>query len=546
MSKISILGLGVASKSPYVTAKIMQNVYAETRPEGEKSVLVGFGTPGLELFCDFGASPNRGALEFEANNLLYVVNRGTFYSVNNSGVKTALGTIGTTSGRVSMSDNGTQIVLVDGTAAYCYTTATASAAPQTVTVTTRSGTEATITTGAPHGLSSGCIVTMAGNTPAGYNGVYTVTVTGTSSFTYVMNADPGANSVLGSYTITPFVQITSGLPANPTTVAFLGGRFVFTHANMGRFYWSELYDGLIVNPLSYSNAETNPDPLQAVWASNGQLVLYGTKTTEYQGNSGALDSPFSSISGSSTEWGLAARWSVAKYDNSVAALYKNRMGQVMIARLSGYLPQKISTPDIDSIINSYSNVSDATAYSYMLGGHPMYVISFPSANATWLYDGSTSMWSPLKSLGLLRHRGEFGVSFNSKSMVADYSNGRIYIISAVNLTDNGDAIERSIVSENIQVGDMDRITVDLLRLDIQVGDGASNGQGSSPEIGLEVSRDNGNTWGAQMMRTMGALGNYATRVEWARLGEARSFVFRFTVTDPVQFTIISATVNPKD
>jgi hypothetical protein len=31
--------------------------------------------------------------------------------------------------------------------------------------------------------------------------------------------------------------------------------------------------------------------------------------------------------------GLAARWSIAKFDNTMACLWKNRMGQVMVAKL---------------------------------------------------------------------------------------------------------------------------------------------------------------------------------------------------------------------
>jgi hypothetical protein len=43
---IPLFGLGQASKSPFVTAKYTQNLYAETRPQGEKSMMVAYGTPG--------------------------------------------------------------------------------------------------------------------------------------------------------------------------------------------------------------------------------------------------------------------------------------------------------------------------------------------------------------------------------------------------------------------------------------------------------------------------------------------------------------------
>jgi hypothetical protein len=121
-----------------------------------------------------------------------------------------------------------------------------------------------------------------------------------------------------------------------------------------RFYESDSYNGLSWDALRFANAEVSPDPIISMWSSNGQLIPLGSLTTEYWGLSGTLDFTFAPLQGSATEWGLAARWSIAKFDNTMACLWKNRMGQVMVAKLSGYLPEKISTPDLDAIINGYS------------------------------------------------------------------------------------------------------------------------------------------------------------------------------------------------
>lgn len=53
---------------------------------------------------------------------------------------------------------------------------------------TSAGTTATATTPAAHGYTSGDYVTIAGATPAGYNGRVLVTVTGALTFTYVVAA----------------------------------------------------------------------------------------------------------------------------------------------------------------------------------------------------------------------------------------------------------------------------------------------------------------------------------------------------------------------
>jgi len=469
MARIPLFGIGQASKSPFVTAKGLQNLYAEARPQGEKSSLVCYFTPGLSAaFVDFGATPCRGGLEFDVLSVAFVVHRGVLWEVNNAGVKTNRGALLTTSGRVSMSDNGVQVMIVDGTYGYIYNTQT-----------------------------------------------------------------------------NVFAQITDvDFPANPLTVTFLAGRFIINLQNSGRFYCSDLYDGLSWDALNFANAESSPDPIVAVWTNNGQLALFGTHTTEYWGSSGALDFPFSMIAGTSQEWGLSATWSLAIFDNTCAGLFKNRMGQVLICRIQGYEVSPISTVDMDAIVNDYANTADATAYSYLLGGHPMYVISFPSAGYSWMFDGTTGFWSKLKSYGASRYRGEFGFAFLDSVVVADYNDGKMYRIDPNALTDNGDTIEREIIGETIRSENGEFIDVSCLRLDLEVGVGLTSGQGVNPQIALSISRDNGKTWGPDMWKPMGAIGEYATRVEWRRLGSPRVFTPKIRVTDPVRVCIVSASLNP--
>lgn len=468
--RIPLFGLGISAKSPFVTAKYLQNLYAETRPSGEKSMLVAYGTPGETLFLDVGATPFRGGLEFEPGNVAYAVHRGVLYEISNAGVATNRGMLLTTTGRVSLSHNGTQVMIVDGTAGYIYNTAT-----------------------------------------------------------------------------TVFAQIVDvDFPANPTTVTFIAGRFVVSFRGSSRFYESDAYNGISWDALRFANAETSPDPIVSGWSSNGQFIPLGDLTTEYWGLSGTLDFTFAQLQGAANEWGLAARWSIAKYDNTFACLIKNRMGQVMVAKMGGQLPDKISTPDLDSIINGYAATADATAYSYMQGGHPMYVITFPTAGKTWLYDGSTGFWSPLKSFNSTRHNGEFSFTLLGRTLVADSTNGKLYQLTSTALTDNGASIERELVGETITAKDGSFIEIDCLRVDMEVGVGLTSGQGSNPQIGLSISRDNGKTWGPQMMRDLGKIGEYKTRVEWRRLGSPRSFTPKITVTDPVPVVFISACLNPED
>lgn len=61
---------------------------------------------------------------------------------------------------------------------------------------TRVTTTATFTCASAHGYTTGDLVTVAGVTPAGYNGTFQITVTGSTTFTYVMPADPGGSATV--------------------------------------------------------------------------------------------------------------------------------------------------------------------------------------------------------------------------------------------------------------------------------------------------------------------------------------------------------------
>ncbi|MDN7897201.1 hypothetical protein QZM82_13470 [Burkholderia cepacia] len=107
---------------------------------------------------------------------------------------------------------------------------------QTIASITASGATATLTTSAAHGLTTGDQVSITRATPAAYNGTYTVTVTGPTTFTYVMSSAPGGNATgVGAYTI--LWNITGVDPRTFAHVQVFAQRLWFTQANtMQSFY----------------------------------------------------------------------------------------------------------------------------------------------------------------------------------------------------------------------------------------------------------------------------------------------------------------------
>lgn len=458
VNPVQLFGLGNVGKSPNVSAQKRTNLYAEMTQDTEKGSLHLYPTPGLLTFVNFGAYPSRGF--YKMGDFLYVVNRFNLWRVANDGSMTNLGTLLTSSGRVDFSDNGTQIIVVDGPNGYIYNTSTLA-----------------------------------------------------------------------------FAKITApGFPGGDT-VTFLNGYFIVGKPNSGQFYVSALYDGLSWAALDFATAESNPDNLIRVIADNGQVVLFGPETTEFWSDSGALDFPLARVGAAAIEWGLAARWSLCKFMDSMIFLRKNRLGAVQVCVLSGYNAQPVSNPEMDYIFSRYSAVENATGFSYMVSGHPMYVISFPSANETWMFDGLTKAWSKLESSGG-RHRAEIQQNFLNRSLVTDFENGKLYYFDQSIYTDDGAPIARELVTRHQSTGNYSFLSE--LWLEMEAGVGTLTGQGSDPQIMMQISKDGGHTWSNERWTSIGEIGQYKARPRWLRCGRSRDWLFKFRVTDPVETIFVGA------
>ncbi len=78
-----------------------------------------------------------------------------------------------------------------------------------------------------------------------------------------------------------------------------------------------------------------------------------------------------------------------------------------------------------------------------------------------------------------------------------------------------------------------RLFLQRLEFTFQRGVGLATGQGDDPQAMLRISRDGGMTWGPERFLTMGAMGEYVTRMFTTRLGQFRNGVIEIAVSDPV-------------
>lgn len=471
MSRVNLFGLGTLSKSRAITAQRRVNCYVEPRKEMDRTAFTLVGRPGLSAFVTtLGGNPSRGlwAVNTLTTPLLFSVHQGTLYSINNAGVTTVIGTIGTTTGNISMADDGTYLVLVDGTSGYVYNMIT----------------------------------------PAGLNQI-----------------------VDGNFT------------TSPKTVIWQDLYFIVTSGSSRQFQLSQIspsVDPAVWPSIQINFAGSGAGALRAGISDHSILNLFADSYTEFWQNAGSPDFPFAKIPGSAQEFGLNAAFSLSKFDNSVIGLFQNTMGGRNVSRMQGFTLSKLSDQDMDDILTSYSDTADASGFSFMDGGHPIYILNLPTADATWAYDGLPNAWSEWTDNSGNRFWGHKFAKFVNRLCVSDYRNGNIYEFDPDVTTDNGSMIPMEVWSKHIWEDDK-YLGIQQLQIDIESGVGTLSE--TDPVIDLLVSKDGGNTFNSIGFAQMGAIGNYTTRVIWNSLGAARDWVLKLRITDSVKRVLTGASAE---
>jgi hypothetical protein len=237
-----------------------------------------------------------------------------------------------------------------------------------------------------------------------------------------------------------FAQITDPDFLGAVTVAYLDGYFVFNQPN-SQFIWvSQLLDGTSVDPLDFASAEGSPDGVVGLIADHRELWVFGTDSVEVWYNAGAADFPLQRIQGAFNEIGCVSAYTIAKMDNGLFWLGTDARGQGIVYRANGYTGVRISTHAVEYAIAQYGNISDAIAYTYQQEGHAFYVLTFPSGNATWVYDVATQAWHERAGLDngkFMRHRSNCQCNFGGNTIVGDFENGNIYTLDLDVYADNG-------------------------------------------------------------------------------------------------------------
>ena len=482
--RIPFVGPTYTGRSQNIDPSRCINFFPEMSAPGSKDVASLIGTPGYTMFANLSGAAPVRGLHV-FNGVLYVIAGNKLLVVTGAGAVNQIGTISTSNGPVVMLDNGISV--------------------------------------------------------AGVGGNQMIIVDGKAGYIF-------------DITTNLLTAITGGAwPVSVSSVTYIDGYFIASVLGSMTLYCSELYDGTTWNV--YSSAVSSPDTVQAVYNLNEQLWVVKQYSSEVWFNTGTPTSsgfPFQRMAGAVVDFGTIAGPSISRIGSTLYFLGNRRNSDggefVGVMKMANYSPEIISPPAITYRISQMSIISDAISFSYYLEGHSFYVLTFPTANATLVYDETTKMWHEWSSYQgdstIGRHISNCYAYFNVQHIIGDYVNGFLYALSSSVYSDNGTNIVSVRIAQSINdKNDLNSFFINKMQIDAETGIGNVNNPAKDPQAMLSWSNDGGHVWSNDYAASLGKIGQYKTRLIWRRVGNSRDRVFKLVISDPIKKVLIGQVIE---
>lgn len=373
-----------------------------------------------------------------------------------------------------------------------------------------------------------------------------------------------------------FPGVQEGTDA-PTHVTYLDTYFIVNVPNTNQYYYSNSsytrdfddtsgpYDPAQPNgywtPLQSGQKIGKTDNISALVNCNNFLWLFGYNSCEIHYDTGDYNGQlFARYQGAILNVGCNAPYSVATYQNNVFFLGNDNQGTLGVFSNDGVSPVRISTRGIEQLIESMGTWSDCQSYCYAQSGHAFYVMQFPSASKTLVYDMVTQSWHErtklLQSTGaIIRWDGMYATSNFDKLIVGDIASSASYQLDPFyymndNPMDSGNNFIRCVKTTPIAFDYGKNVRYNWIQPICNQGSGTTNNvtQGAAivgvdPTIQIAWSNDTGYTWSNERTAPLGKQGEYEKRSRILGCGMGRNRVHRIAMTDPVPFILVALLVN---
>ena len=487
--RLPLIGGSYTTRSIIASAQRCINLYPELNPRGNYVPLTHYQRPGLNHLAYVGPGPIRG-LYRSSNGIGYVTSGNQLFYFNSDFSSNFLGTLNTSSGQVGMQDNGTTLMVVDGS-----------------------------TGGYQVDLASQAFSAISDptNTFTGANQVQYVD-------TFLIWNFPG--SVFFGSTLSNVLQFNGqyvagkvGYPDNLKAI-YVNRREIFLFGDLKSEIW-----------YNAGGSTVAPFPFQAL---PGTYIEHGIAAA-WSRASHDIDVFWLSRD-------LQGEGVVLKFRGYLSQRISNHALEESIRQMQ-------QSVGIDDAIGMTYQMDGHTFYmlTFPRGNETwVYDSAIQDPNAAWHQE----CWTHPTQGTLNRSRINCMAFINGQLVAGDWQNNSIYSLDMdlyvdrvqVNQSDTGTTdcpivcirsfphIGAARQAGGQQAMDIDghRLQFAAFRADMECGMGPLDASGRPAKVSLRWSDDRGRTFGNALLQEAGAPGEYLTQPQWLGMGVARDRIFELS------------------
>ena len=330
---------------------------------------------------------------------------------------------------------------------------------------------------------------------------------------------------------------------------------------------------------------SHPGNIVACRTLHRRIFLFSENYTEVWENAGAgTNLPIRRNNSLLMEVGTPAIGSVIVGFDQLYFLAQDRDGLAGIMGVSGSQSSSVSNRALDFVLAQYAadplkGVADARSILVKENGLIFMRINFTLANHTYVLNVSMSSsqsvkWHEEEILNGDRHPAQTHAYFKGVNYYAAYNTAKFYMVDDQVYTNDGEHIRRMRIGKQMTPPGYNRIRVDRWQLDLLQGQlaildtfditldtetgfpidtendinlildqGIVADSGLNPIVYLSISKDGGQTYGAELTGTMGKLGELTYCTVWRKLcvtPRGQGYVPRIQFFADIPFVVLGA------
>jgi hypothetical protein len=346
--------------------------------------------------------------------------------------------------------------------------------------------------------------------------------------------DPDGNIA----TFTPTTVTNSfdvDLPA-VNSVDQLDGYFLFTTGS-GQI-WASGLNAVTIDALAFTTDQTSGGLYRGVvWG--GRYYAFGQKATGIYID--AATSPFPLAKVDTIPRGIAGPYCVTGQEP-----YFNKGLHIVgddnaVYRVDGNTLNKISTPDLDGLIEAVSDKTTLEMCSYISRGHAFIQITCPAW--TWVYNINNGKWHERPSYLLTNSRITQTYYAFGKWLCGDSQTGNVQQITSTSHLEISSPLICEVWSAPVQDFPQRSRGISAF-FDFAVGVGNASGTqpiATDPSVEISYSTDGGQTFSIPRIRKLGqqSLGQTRVRINQIKAAGAQGYIWKVRMSDPVHFGLMA-------